>query len=64
MIAKKISIEEDYKLIIQGLIRQLQDAEDEIICLRRDRDVAIDKLAELTIELNRAIEQVIRMQAK
>ena len=64
MIARRLRSDEEYAVVIQGLVRQLQDAEDEVICLRRDRDRAIEKLAELTHELNRAIEQVIRMQAK
>lgn len=63
MIAKLVKSEQDLLNIIQGLVNQLQGAECEVIALRKERDMALNKLAELTIELNRALDVVIRLQA-
>lgn len=63
MIATRLKSDEEYMQVIKGLLAQLQDAESEVINLRRERDQAITKLAELTVELNRALDLVIRLQA-
>ena len=63
MIAKRIKSDEEYILVIQGLVRQLQDAEDEVLCLRRDRDRALQKLTEITARLEQALEHIVRLQA-
>lgn len=63
MIAKRLRSDEEYMQVVKGLIGQLQDAEAEVINLRHERDQAITKLAEITVELNRALDAVIRLQA-
>lgn len=63
MIARRLKTDEEYMQVIRGLLAQLQDAEGEVINLRRERDQAITKLAEITVELNRALDAIIRLQA-
>ena len=63
MIAKRMKSDEEYILAIQGLVRQLQDAEDEVLCLRRDRDRALQKLTEITARLEQALDHIVRLQA-
>lgn len=63
MIARRLKSDEEYMQVVKGLIGQLQDAEAEVINLRQERDQAISKLSELTVELNRALDVVIRLQA-
>lgn len=63
MIARRLKSDEEYMQVIKGLLGQLQDAEGEVINLRSERDQAITKLAEITVELNRALDAIIRLQA-
>lgn len=64
MIARKLRSDEEYMQVINGLLHQLQDAEVEVMKLRAEKDGLQSKLIEMTIELNRVIETVVRLQAK
>lgn len=55
MIAKRLKSDDKYLDVIMGLIKQLQDAEQEVINLRNERDHAIALLEKTTSEFDRIV---------